>query len=76
MTSTEADFAILVNVPSSDNEKQIDQPVPPFTLHTVRGKLVDPTRDLRYTSALIVEDDELAALSDPLILARLADCAE
>jgi hypothetical protein len=31
---------------------------PPFRLHTVRGKLVDPNLDLNRTSALAVQDDE------------------
>jgi hypothetical protein len=33
---------------------------PPFQLHTVRGTLVQPDLDLDRSSALIVEDDELA----------------
>ena len=35
-------------------------PVPPFRLHTVRGKLVNPDLDLDRTSALISMDDEMA----------------
>ena len=30
----------------------------PFRLHTVRGRLVDPSLDLDRTSALLVLDDE------------------
>jgi hypothetical protein len=33
-------------------------PAPPFRLHTVRGKLVDPRLDLSRTSALIAREDE------------------
>jgi hypothetical protein len=32
--------------------------VPPFQLHTVRGRLVQPNLDLDRTSALLVRDDE------------------
>jgi hypothetical protein len=35
-------------------------PAPPFRLHTVRGKLVNPDLDLDRTSALIAMDDEAA----------------
>jgi hypothetical protein len=31
---------------------------PPFRLHTVRGKLMNPNLDLDRTSALVVMDDE------------------
>jgi len=31
---------------------------PPFRLHTVRGRLVNPSLDLDRTSALVVADDE------------------
>lgn len=34
---------------------------PPFRLHTVRGRLVDPNLDLDRTSALIVAEDEAFA---------------
>jgi hypothetical protein len=33
-------------------------PGPPFRIHTVRGKLVDPSLDLDRTSALVSADDE------------------
>lgn len=33
---------------------------PPFRLHTVRGRLVNPDLDLDRTSALIAADDEAA----------------
>lgn len=33
---------------------------PPFRLHTVRGKLVNPDLDLDRTSALVAMDDETA----------------
>ena len=34
--------------------------VPPFKLHTVRGKLVNPALNLDRTSELILADDEAA----------------
>jgi hypothetical protein len=34
--------------------------IPPFQLHTVRGRLVDPSLDLDRTSALEVSEDEAA----------------
>jgi len=33
---------------------------PPFRLHTVRGRLVNPNLDLDRTSALVVTEDEAA----------------
>ena len=38
-------------------------PAPPFRLHTVRGKLVQPGLDLDRTSALVALDDESAFAS-------------
>jgi len=32
--------------------------VPPFRLHTVKGRLVNPNLDLDRTSALVVAEDE------------------
>lgn len=37
---------------------------PPFRLHTVRGKLVNPNLDLHRTSALVVAEDEAAFRHD------------
>jgi hypothetical protein len=34
--------------------------VPPFRLHTVRGRLVNPSIDLDRTSSLITAEDEIA----------------
>lgn len=37
---------------------------PPFRLHTVRGRLVNPNLDLDRTSALVVAEDEATFRSD------------
>ena len=36
-----------------------EAPPPPFRLHTVRGRLVDPSLDLDRSSALIALEDEV-----------------
>lgn len=43
----------------ADLARQLTDDSPPFHLHTVRGKLVQPDLDLDRTSALLTGDDEL-----------------
>ena len=54
-------LSALIEDALRDHLAKAERPVPPpFRLHTVRGRLVNPQLDLDRTSALIELDDEAA----------------
>ena len=50
--------AVLEDALRAHLARKESAPAPPFQLHTVRGRLVQPNLDLDRTSALVAIDDE------------------
>jgi hypothetical protein len=50
--------ALLEDALRAELARKHSAPAPPFRLHTVRGKLVQPSLDLDRTSALFLVEDE------------------